>query len=568
MAENKNAKIPVASHGLHKHDYNYPWLSSLNFGDVMPCYINTVRKGERDNPKAGLYSQLMPVVHNAFATGRFNFKAIFVPYKFVWRPWYSFDQATELINNGVMSIPEHYPFVLQDAFTTAFVQYYCDPGSQNSTDILVKNGNNLDRFVVNTPGRRVLRVLMALGCTPSWSYQDKNKVNILAILCYLKAFADYYFPNNYVGNSYYNVIAKFQERDTIDFTSECRDLLEAIENCTLTFYDNSIFDNAWDNPVSPNVFNVNPSVNLTDVTDMDSEVGDNIIDNTLISSGTPSLHEASSDPITGFTQFAINALKSLSMWTKRHQFAGARLIDRFLVSRGIPVGNDSARISYFMGQRNIEIVTSGVENNSDTNLGELAGRAIASSGNDPLKFKVRAEDDGIFFVIVSAIPDANFPIYFDGFSAREDVLDNYHAEFDKLGSAAIPSRVVCHSLDGSINDSIKNSVFGFVNRYWDEVQERPRLLGDFVLPTQGSEELSAYHTFRMNQPANHSYEGIRMTGIQFQRLFYSSKQENLMLFLRWYGEQYKEKLPLGDSYEWDDDEMNRKVNIVVGGSQK
>lgn len=567
MAENKNAKIPVASHGLHKHNYNYPWLSSLNFGDVMPCYINTVRKGERDNPKAGLYSQLMPVVHNAFATGRFNFKAIFVPYKYVWRPWYSFDQSTEFISNGVASIPDHYPFVLQDALSTNFVQYYCDAGSTSSTDIFVKNGSNSDRFVVSTAGRRVLRVLMALGCTPSWNYQDKNKVNILAILCYLKAFADYYFPNNYVGNSYYNIIAKFQERDTIDFTSECRDLLQAIEYCTLTFYDNSIFDNAWDNPTSPNVFTTNPTVVIPDITDSGNDLGENQVTNTEVSIGTPSLVGVS-NAIGGFTQYAIDSLRALSAWTKRHQFAGARLIDRFLVSRGIPVGNDSARISYFMGQRNIEIVTSGVENNSDTNLGELAGRAIASTGNDPLNFKVRAEDDGIFLVIVSAIPDANFPIYFDGFSAREDVMDNYHAEYDKLGSAAIPARVVYHTLNGTNNDSVRTSVFGFVNRYWDEVQERPRLLGDFVLPTQGAEELSAYHTFRMNQPATHSYEGIRMTGTQFQRLFYNSKQENLMLFLRWYGEQYKEKLPLGDSYEWDDDEMNRKVNIVVGGSQK
>ena len=100
MSENKIAKVPVASHGLHRHPYNYPWLSSINFGDVMPCYINTLRKGERDLPKAGLFSQLMPIAHNAFATGRYNFKAIFVPYKLVWRPWYSFDQQTNYYYNG------------------------------------------------------------------------------------------------------------------------------------------------------------------------------------------------------------------------------------------------------------------------------------------------------------------------------------------------------------------------------------------------------------------------------------------------------------------------------------
>lgn len=66
-----------------------------------------------------------------------------------------------------------------------------------------------------------------------------------------------------------------------------------------------------------------------------------------------------------------------------------------------------------------------------------------------------------------------------------------------------------------------------------------------------------------------SYSFIRMDdSAQYQRLFYSSEQENLMLFMRWRGSQYKEKLPLGDSFDWSDDELNKKVSVVVAGSQK
>lgn len=588
--ENKVAKVPVASHGLHKHSYNYPWLSSINFGDVMPCYINTVRKGERDHPKAGVFSQLMPIAHNAFATGRYNFKAIFVPYVLVWRPWYAFDQQTEFVSNGATSIPGRYPFVTQGAFSLSFITNYCVAGTSSDYDIRYYASGTSSFYLVTAAGRRVLRILGALGCMPSFVDKDSNTVNILPILCYIKAFADYYFPNNYVGNLAWLDIVRFQDRDTIAFDSDVNDLLTAVEHCSVNFYENSLFDIVWDKPTTPNEYSNSPVVNIPDHTinnannNYQSRVsnqnaGSLNLDNTPHIEGVSSNGNAGPDAIPfQITQYVLNALKSLSMWAKRHQLAGARLLDRFLVSRGLTLGNDSARISYFIGQRNIEIEVSGVENNTDTNLGELAGRGVASSGQRPLEFDCRPDDDGIFLVIVSPLPDANFPVLFDGFAARKDFLDNYTAEYDKLGSAAVPSRVVNQGLNGAWNDWNKSRVFGWINQYWDEVQERPRLLGDFLLKSKGSEELAAYHTFRILpqdvlDPSMlgiyHSYDFIRMDDkTQYQRLFYSENQENLMLFLRWYGDQYKEKLPLGDSYEWDDDEMNKKVSLVIAGSQK
>lgn len=578
MSENKIAKVPVASHGLHKHSYNYPWLSSMNFGNVMPCYINPLRKGERDNPHAGVFSQLMPIAHNAFATGRYQFKCVFVPYKLVWRPWYSFAEQTKFNSDGVHTVPGAYPFVSHAALSTAFLSAYCNVVTAPAdTDIVFSTGVNQSTYyqVKNTQGRAILRILGALGCTPSFIDKDNSTINILPILCYLKAFSDYYFPNQYFNNAQSLVLTHFQERDTVDFTSECSSLLAALEIASAMYYENSVFDLAWDNPAAPSI--MDPSqVRIPDVTDPLGDVGSVEVNNDNITFGTPAAIETAGGSLMGFTQYVVNALKSLSMWMKRNQLVGARLIDRFLVSRGISLSNDSARISYLLGKRNIEIQVSGVENNSDSNLGELAGRGFASSGNSPLSFDCKAEDDGILLVIVSAIPDANFPVYLDGFACREDFMDVYRAEFDKLGTSAVPSKVVCQRYNGTFNRTFKDSVFGFLNQYWDEVQERPRLLGDFALNSKGATQLSAYHTFRIlptggSNPvaAAHSYDFVRMADRpQYQRLFYSEDQENLMLFLRWYGNQYKEKLPLGDSYEWDDDEMNRRVSVVIGGSQK
>lgn len=594
MAENKRVRIPVASHGLHKHSYNYPWLSSINFGDVMPCYINTIRKGERDCPKAGMYSQLMPIAHNAFATGRYNFKAIFVPYKQVWRPWYNFDQQTEYHSNGIVFVPNRYPYLANNVLADELLlntDYFTADGDKDNYDVIYYDPptDTPTYYLATFAGRRILRILGALGCMPSFIKTDTEPINILPILCYLKAYMDYYFPNNYVGNSYYRTISQLFERDDINYVNVVTGIVAALEVASLNFYENSIFDLAWDQPASPNVNSSVPGVAIPDVTN--SSNNPMVVTNTQNGSTTPtssSLKPNNGTPYVGgtsstgqysasgvLTKYVIDSLKALSLWTKRHQLAGARLLDRFLVSRGIELPNDSARFSYFIGQRNIEIQVSGVENNTDVNLGELAGRGVASSGDSPLSFECRPDDDGIFLVIVSPIPDSNFPVLLDGFSRRKDFVDNYTAEYDKLGAAAVPARVIQYGLNGFGNyqlDPTMDGVFGFLNQYWDEVQERPRLLGDFILKSHGAQQLRAYHTFRLLDTAAsrfHSYQFIRMNDSdQYQRLFYSEDQENLMLFLRWYGNQYKEKLPLGDSYEWDDDELNRKVSVVVGGSQK
>lgn len=199
---------------------------------------------------------------------------------------------------------------------------------------------------------------------------------------------------------------------------------------------------AWDNPAAPNVnFNV-PNIVVSDITvDDGSPASSALVDNSSQSNGTPVVTKLG----TSFSQYLLNALKSVTLWAKRRQLSGARLLDRFLVNRGVTLDNDSSRISYFIGQRNIEIEVSGVENTTDINLGELAGRGVASSGNSPLSFECRPDDDGIFFVIVSPLPDANFPVFMDGFCTRKNFLDNYTAEYDKLGAAPFLN-VVLHSL--------------------------------------------------------------------------------------------------------------------------
>ena len=197
----------------------------------MPCYINPIRKGEKDSPKAGMYSQLMPIAHNAFATGRFNFKAIFVPFKFVWKPWYAFDQQTSYYAaDGTNFIPNRYPYIYHSELSSAIIAEYCTQSTSDNYDVAMYFAQGDTRYyLLNAAGRRVLRVLGALGCMPNFVYPDKTyTINILPILCYIKAYCDYYFPNNYVGNTLYRDAMSLLELEVTNYSNYTTRLLDAL----------------------------------------------------------------------------------------------------------------------------------------------------------------------------------------------------------------------------------------------------------------------------------------------------------------------------------------------------
>ena len=237
-------RIPVDSHGLHKNTFNFPSLLTMRFMETTPVFCKAYRKDEKINLNAGMMSRLNPLPQPAFCTGRYNFKAIFVPFKYVYKPWYYFDNGTEYLDStGSLSIPSKASYTLAKHFAYAlmncFVPLVKPAVDVNFPDLEIISGPNISdrtQYDFTDAGCRVIKILHMLGYSPSMDLTDSQEINILKLLCYIRAYLDYYFPASYVGNYQYNNIAARIKREVSFYdANEMCYILEALYYCSAIF---------------------------------------------------------------------------------------------------------------------------------------------------------------------------------------------------------------------------------------------------------------------------------------------------------------------------------------------
>lgn len=599
-SEFQTVNIPVENHGLHQHKFNFPYLGTSRFMEVLPVFYEPLLINEKSNPKFGMFSLLEPLTQNAFVTGRIHYKAVFVPYTFVYRPWYHFQRGIEYYDydgkaRKFTQAPNCTHGLLSSRFVTlsnGLVTLVSNPSSTAPYNYDIRMANN-NAYKLTLKGRRVLKILNGLGISPSWIADDTEPVLLINVLCYIRAFLDCYFPGQYVGSSVYGQIngAIIPESYSYGNSSAIDNILNALGNCSVMFYDKSIFDYCWDTPSGPSNNNPTP-ITLSDQTFAKVPTWDSdkatIITNNWHNDGTnfapdngafignPVDYSGEDSFFGRITKFGLQALESIANFMRRNQLAGSRLIDNFLAARGVHLGNIEGQNTFVIGDKYVDIEVSAVENNSNTNLGELAGKGLASTqAENPLEFECSAQHDGVFIIFQSIEPDCDMPVYNDQYNSRIFMNDFYHGAFDKLGVEGVRQISAFCSMNGNTNTYCKDKLFGFMNRYFGDVQEKPRLVGDFRFNTQGAAELSKYHTFRTfafntvlgSDGLYHSLNFVdgQNDYEQYQRLFYSNDPDCVKVYIRFFGTNQKFKLPIGDSFDWSDDEFNKKVQILNQG---
>lgn len=604
--ELKSVEVPIEDHGIHSHPFNYPYVGSARFMEVFPTYYEPLKRDETSIVKGGFYSLLLPLAQSAFFTGRYHFKGVFVPYTFVFRPWYEFQESKKFHNSAGEDVRySQAPNCLHETLTKSFVKLsnglvtlVSNPQtSPYNYDIVVSDGTaNYLHYKLTTKGARVLKVLNGLGIAPLWMVNSKEPCLLINVLCYIKGFLDVYWPGQYVDTQRYEALQAAIKPEAYDYNDadSVDAILNALAYCSTMFYDKSIFDYCWDSPSGPNSGAIT-KMSITDQTyadipNWDSAMApvitnDNSVDDSAYSPSNGAFIANASDESSsgGFygriTQFGLQALTSIANFMRRNQLVGSRLIDMYLAKHGIKLDNIEAKQSYVIGDEFVEIEVSSIENNSNTNLGELAGKGVANTRPDhPMSFECQAKNDGVFIIYCSVEPDSDMPVYNDAYNSRIYTNDFYHGAFDKLGVEGVRQISAFNSMSGALNALCSSRLFGFLNRYYGDIQEKPRLTGDFRINTRGARELSAYHSLRTfgldtvlgAQGLYHSLEFV--TGLndmdQYQRIFYTADQDNLLMYIRWFGENKKHKLPLGDSYYWSDDEFNKKVKVVNQGMRR
>ena len=584
--------IPVASHGLHKHEIHCPTLTTHSFFDFFPVFHKKYRKGEKCDFDISLFGRTNAFVEAAMCTGRYEIKKWFVPHRLVMPSWYDYDEKVKhVFKNGQSGTVETDRYVTHGELSTYFTSdedLVSVAPNGNTNDIVFTldgtMGSGQYTYFNFTPlGKKVYRILRSLGYSPSWYAGDRRKIQVLPILEYMKLYVDWIYPAAYANDSEVLNIRQLLEEDTPNSLHvNAEDMLTCLKSCVQGYYNQSVFDFAFDNPVGPNVdiYNTSNRLYLTDITNPTVAASQTAVGFNASNPQTPVIGSGSNPIQTSsytknISQYMIDGLQSINNYLRRHQLSGARLIERFYADRGEKLAAAIADRSLYLGEDIINLKVGDVENNSNANdapLGELAGKGVVTSKDMRINVNEEFSDDGYLFVTLMAIPDCP-PILYD----HPDIYaiapeDHYKAQFDKLGAEAIPQSCIFASSNGVSNFQNGLGTFGFLNRYYGDTVNLGRLLGDFSVGSL-SQQLAKYHGFRLFTTAliqqvgglHHSVDFIdtKFDGSQFDRFFYSSKVDNLITLLWFDGVSYQNKLPLGDSYDWDDDEDNKRIKFEI-----
>lgn len=382
-------------------------------------------------------------------------------------------------------------------------------------------------------GRHLLQILNGLGYSINFVQMDTRTFSALPLLCYMRVICDYYTDTQTASS-----FESFFNQSNLSLSDG--QLQTLAQHITSTNYDFDYFTSAWTHPEQPDGL---PSTTLTDVS---------IVDNTAVPFSTPSSSNAyniigtakgqsapggkdfttairsTANPdatnitytdIRHISHFAIDALRAISNYTRRHNLVGWRIMDRFLADFGKKLDYKEANQSLFICSKSVPIQISDITSTADTQdnvngkvLGAYAGKGI---GYGDVDFEFSSDSQhGMLVCISSVVPKTS---YYQGSVKQQGVLaiqnlDFFNGDFEHLGTQAVQLQELYSSMhfDGEWQASWKNkydpkAIFGWQPRYSEWKSAYDTLSGDFRVPhlMSGSD---SFHLFRTIFPHDGNYD--------------------------------------------------------------
>lgn len=594
-----------------KKPLRFNHLTTTGFYGVQPLMYRELIVKESIKGSASVFVRSNPLVLPVMSGIRFNYHKFFVRYKDVFPAWDDFDTGSKhfFSSVGVRTFALETPYTTHaelSSYITSVGNLCTDVTSafndDNSTlfDFIMKSDGKDFYYRFTQRGFRLNKLLNSLGIIVIWDSTCTEKISLMPLLCFVKAYCDWYIPNQYLNSNQTlvdfqntfsydtNVVAALPITNPSDVYS-----IFLIKFCNFEFfsyYDDNDLYAAWDNPTGP-VGNSLPPYEITDnsnsypfntFTDNHHSVQFNQVDNYHNSNGTPSvvseLHDSNdiaynSSSVYRLNQYILDSLRHVTNAVRRMQLVGARNVDRFLAKYGIKLNDDHRAM--LLGSQTLSLNVGDVEANSDgtngvhqSNLGDLAGKGVTLGDID---FECSSgSHQGLFMILCSTLADTSLVQGFDPMWIHTVPNDYYQPDFDHLGTSAIPKYAVFATQYGNYSSGA-NGVFGYMPRYYEYNLNRDLMTGAFRTPTQGSRELMGYHTYRY-LPNNISYEDIVhslsflspniVDRILTNRVFYNDQAVDQFI-MRWRSNfvSTSPKRPLKDVYDWGDDEKNGLLDM-------
>ena len=464
---------PMARQGKREHIHLPSRVITTNdFGFCLPIYAREVIPGDQWHLDISSFLRLSPLSVPTYASIRQTVRAFYIRFSSVWLPWNDFYAGRPYVNNGVSYNFESVPQIGNDVIVDFF--------ASNSTEItqgiadftaLVRTSSEdeaLKKFRFRDDYRRMYSLLLNLGYKINWvTYSvrgqmvpDGTKFSLLPLLCYLRAYYDYYLPSRYTNNSLLRQIF-----DKVSYEpQDLKTILGFVHDTLYCNFDSDYFTASWLNPNSPLTQGSTIQYSFPDASSSPNNsafvYGSNNQTPQLI---TPAGSQAK------ITQDSLNLLKSAYDWVIRQGLAGQRYFEQIFAQYGIKLPNILTRRCEFLGSTTSTVMTQDVTSTASTQvgdtvtaLGDYAGKGHAASQGSNISLD--ANDYGMIICIHNIIPDGG---YVQG--RNREVLhtaryDYFQPEFDCVGMQAVRNDELFSMCDSGAESTSKHQpdgVFGF-----------------------------------------------------------------------------------------------------------
>ena len=577
--------------------------------------------GEKIKINQATFTRLAPLVNPMLGRCRITNRAFFVPMRTIFKGWNEF--ITDVpYRSKFLVVPELDPYDIAWVFRQTSMSTDVTPSggsvpAATTYDFCGKDSNNVYHYFKFTDrGRQAWKIMESLGYRTSLGYFSYNTTNgqnkgerfsALPILAFAKIFKDWYQNQAYPTSVFDDIFSISYLRTSGNEYLTGNELLGLLTYCTNATYDKDYFTSAWDRPTSPNSGLVS-GVAFDDITNdrtgtnnAGSGVSNYSSAGTTIPT-TPSIKGvnastgavSSNDTPKNITQYAIDALKSLTDYVKRHQLAGGLAMDRMLSRFGMKPIDAKLDRSVYIGKQEVNVQIADIMSTASsttsggsaltTKLGEYAGKGVGYDGKGYFSFDT---DEYGFMVIISVLqPSIGYVQGCSRANLHTDRLDFFTPEFDSLGVQAIARQELLSGykskkdIDNLISLTPATALygnFGYTSRYAEYKVANDQLTGDFNLNTRNV-GLDSWHLNRMFNPEtvtsadlSHNFNFVQGETSQYDRVFAYNDANNNSNYDHFYTihhfeiEDYAPMAKLFDDYEFDGG--SKDVSIEVNGTQ-
>lgn len=586
-------KVNSALAARSNFDLSCDHVTTMDFFIPKINYFKEVIPGETTNINVESYIRLQPLTVPTF--GRINLvhRAFFVPMRVIMKDWNQFITG---LYNELGYVRSEVPYIKNSYLATYIVDNFAEEVTETDPyDIQMRYTGDVDKYYKLTKeGRTIVDRLNCLGIKLDWNFRDVVKISLLPILAIAKIVEDWYSNNQlFVSSNVSTFINKLFSASTSDVATlldEDDSFFDAFRDALAVLgyqgsYEQDYFTSAWNNPSGPNKQLM--AYNKMSIPNIDAQV---------MSSDAPGASVNSSDPVANIptgsddnllTQFALDSLKKLSDYLKRHQLAGGKALDRYLARFGVQLSSEKLNRSEYLGRDIVPVKIGDIMSNADTDgatLGAYAGTGVAygNKGN----FTIKSEEYGYFVIMSQIVPRIGYVQGIDRNVLHVSKEQFFTPEFDSLGTQAIATRELYSPMNfkkfnTAVNGAI-NKVFGFTPRYAEYKVGKDKLSGDYQFTSMNTGE-DSWYTFRMFpwQNSDNDYLAGAMTSIgtefvegtsvdraQYNRIFNAGADTYIADHFRCiFHFDVNASLPaksLYDNYEFED--KGKEVTLQVNGT--